>query len=154
MKIKNKKIIVMTQLKFINRPAAKQLDNFFNDFFSPAVWSNPSADIASIPAANVHETPAAYILEINAPGRSKEDFKVNLDKELLTVSYEKKEENASEDKNTIRREFHYNSFKRSFTLDEKIDINNIQARYENGILSIELPKKPEVQQQPKQIAIS
>ena len=144
----------MAQLKFINRPGAKQFDNFFNDFFSPAVWSNPSSDVTSIPAANVHETPAAYILEITAPGRSKEDFKVNLDKELLTVSYEKKEENASEDRKTIRREFHYNSFKRSFSLDEKIDINNIQAKYENGILSIELPKKPEVQQQPKQIAIS
>ena len=85
----------MTQLKFINRPVAKQFDNFFNDFFTPAVWSTPSTDVASIPAANVHETPAAYILEITAPGRSKEDFNVNLDKELLTVSYEKKEENAS-----------------------------------------------------------
>lgn len=144
----------MTQFKFINRPVAKQLDNLFNDFFSPAVWSNPSADVASIPAANVHETATGYTLEINAPGRSKEDFKINLEKELLTVSYEKKEENSSENKNTIRREFHYNSFKRSFSLDEKIDVNNIQAKYENGILSVELPKKPEVQQQPKQIAVS
>jgi HSP20 family protein len=143
----------MTQLKFINRPVAK-FDNFFNDFFSPSVWANPSADVASIPAANVHETPAAYVLEINAPGRNKEDFKVNIDKELLTVSYEKKEENNTEDQNTVRREFYFNSFKRSFSLDDKIDVSNIQAKYDNGILKIELPKKPEVQQQPKQIAIS
>ena len=142
----------MNQLKFINRPVAKQFDNFFNDFFSPAVWSTPSSDVSSIPAANVQETPVAYLLEISAPGRNKEDFKVNLEKDLLTVSYEKKEETTTENNKTIRREFHYNSFKRS--LDEKIDASNIQAKYENGILKIELPKKPEVQEQPKQIAIS
>jgi HSP20 family protein len=151
---KNKKLITMTQVKFFNRPVARQFDNFFNDFLTPAVWSNPSSDVSSIPAANVHETPAAYVLEISAPGRNKENFQVNLDKDLLTVSYEKKEENVSEDNKTVRREFHFNSFKRSFSLDEKIDAANIQAKYENGILRIELPKKPEVQQQPKQIAIS
>ncbi|MBL7698309.1 MAG: Hsp20/alpha crystallin family protein [Chitinophagaceae bacterium] len=143
----------MTQLKFINRPVAK-FDNFFSDFFSPSVWANPSADVTGTPAANVHETPSAYILEISAPGRNKEDFKVNLDQDLLTVSYEKNEEKKTEDEKTIRREFHHTSFKRSFSLDEKVDAANIQAKYENGILKIELPKKPEVQQQPKQIAIS
>jgi HSP20 family protein len=143
----------MTQLKFINRPVAK-FDNFFSDFFSPAVWANPSGDFTGIPAANVHETASAYFLELNVPGRNKEDFKVNVDRDLLTVSYEKKDENTSEDNKTIRREFSFNSFKRSFTLDEKIDVANIQAKYENGILKLELPKKPEVQQQPKQITIS
>ena len=144
----------MTQLKFINRPVAKQFDTFFNDFFTPSVWSNPSNDVNSIPAANVHETPASYVLEINAPGRNKEDFKVNVDKDLLTVSYEKKEETTTEGQKTVRREFQFNSFKRSFTLDDKIDASGIQAKYENGILKIDLPKKPEVQQQPKEIAIS
>lgn len=144
----------MTQLKFINRPVRNHFDSLFSDFFSPSVWANPSADVSGTPSANVHETPAAYFLEINAPGRNKEDFNVNLENDLLTVSYEKKEESKSEDHKTIRREFHFNSFKRSFSLDEKIDASNIQAKYENGILRIELPKKPEVQQQPKQIAIS
>ena len=144
----------MTQLKFINRPVAKQFDTFFNDFFTPSVWSNPSNDVNSIPAANVHETPASYVLEINAPGRNKEDFKVNVDKDLLTVSYEKKEETTTEGQKTVRREFQFNSFKRSFTLDHKIDASGILAKYENGILKIDLPKKPEVQQQPKEIAIS
>ena len=144
----------MTQLKFINRPVAKQFDTFFNDFFTPSVWSNPSNDVNSIPAANVHETPASYVLEINAPGRNKEDFKVNVDKDLLTVSYEKKEETTTEGQKTVRREFQFNSFKRSFTLDDKIDASGILAKYENGILKIDLPKKPEVQQQPKEIAIS
>ena len=144
----------MTQLKFINRPVTKQFDNFFTDFFTPSVWSNPSNDVTSIPAANVHETPASYVLEINAPGRNKEDFKVNVDKDLLTVSYEKKEETTTEGQKTVRREFQFNSFKRSFTLDDKIDASGIHAKYENGILKIDLPKKPEVQQQPKEVAIS
>lgn len=144
----------MTQLKFINRPVVKQFDNFFSDFFTPSLWSNPSTDATSVPAANVHETPASYVLEINAPGRNKEDFKINVDKGLLTVSYEKKEETAVEGYNTVRREFQFNSFKRSFTLDDKIDAPGILAKYENGILKVELPKKPEVQQQPKEIAIS
>ena len=144
----------MTQLKFINRPVTKQFDNFLHDFFTPSVWSNPSTDVNSIPAANVFETPSAYVLEINAPGRNKEEFKLNLDKDLLTVSYEKKEENAQDDLKSVRREFHFNSFKRSFSLDDKIDTSNIQARYENGILKIDLPKKPEIVQQPKQITIS
>lgn len=144
----------MTQLKFINRPAVRQFDNFFNDFFSPSAWANPSSDQTGTPAANIHETPSAYVLELNAPGRNKQDFKVNVDRDLLTVSYEKKEESTTEDKKEIRREFSFSSFRRSFTLDEKVDVSNIQAKYENGILSIELPKKPEVQHQPKEIAIS
>lgn len=143
----------MTQLKFINRPATRHFDSFFNDFFSPASWANPS-ETSGLPAANVHETPSAYILELNAPGRNKQDFKINVDRDLLTVSYEKKEETVSDDKKLVRREFSFNSFKRTFTLDEKVDVANIQAKYENGVLSIELPKKPEVQNQPKEIAIS
>ncbi|HUQ65809.1 MAG TPA: Hsp20/alpha crystallin family protein [Flavitalea sp.] len=144
----------MTQVKFVNRPVERQFDNLFTDFFTPAVWANPSSDVTSLPAANVYETPAAFVLEINAPGRNKENFQIHLDKDLLTVSYEQKDENVTEDKKTVRREFYYNSFKRSFSLDEKIDVSNIQAKYENGILKIDLQKKPEVQQQPKQITVS
>lgn len=145
----------MTQLKFINRPIARGYDNFLNDFFKlPSVWSNPSGDVDSIPAANVYETPDTYKLEINAPGRNKEDFKVHIDKDLLTVSYEKKEENMAEGVNAVRKEFTFNSFSRSFSLDEKIDVSSIQAKYENGILQIELPKKEQVKEQPKQITIS
>src|SRR5215212_9996083 len=103
-----KKLIIMTQVKFFNRPVARQFDNFFSDFFTPAVWSNPSSDVTNIPAANVHETDAAYVLEISAPGRNKENFQVNIDKDLLTVSYENKEENVTEDNKTVRREFHFN----------------------------------------------
>lgn len=140
---------------FNNRPVNRQLDHFINDFFNlPSVWNNPSRELTSLPPANVHETDNGYQLEINAPGRNKEDFKVNVDKDLLTVSYEKKDENNVESGPSIRREFIFNSFTRSFSLDKKIDVSNIQAKYENGILKIDLPSKPEVKEEVKQITIS
>jgi HSP20 family protein len=142
----------MTHVRFNNRPV--KLDNLFNDFFNlPVTWNNPVQHTA-VPAANVYETPSAYQLELNVPGRNKEDFKINLEKDLLTVSFEKADETTAEGVNVIRKEFSARSFKRSFSLDEKIDVNNIQAKYENGILKIDLPKKAEAKEEPKQITIS
>ena len=144
----------MTQVKFTNGHAARPFDNFFNDFFNlPSAWVNPSADATTLPAANVTETPSSYILEVVAPGRNKEDFQVNVEKVLLTVSYEKKEQAQTEGVKHIRREFTLKSIKRSFSLDEKVDAANIQAKYENGILKIELPKKEEVKNEPKLITV-
>lgn len=143
----------MTHVKFNNRPVARSYDSFFNDFFNlPTTWG-AGASTGSV-AANVSETPQAYVLELNVPGRNKEDFRINIDKDLLTISYEKKEEQKVEGVNSVRREFNFNSFKRSFSLDERIDTDNIQAKYENGILKIELPKKEQVKEEPKTIAIN
>ncbi len=137
----------MTHVKFNNRPVVRY-DNFFSDLFNlPSVWTNPSNDVS--PATNVYETPQAYHLELNAPGRNKEDFKVNIDKDLLTISFEHKEETKAEEMKSIRREFTFNSFKRSFSLDDKIDVSKIQAKYDNGILKIELPKKRRSQERAK-----
>ncbi len=141
----------MTHVQFNNRPV--KFNKLFDEFFQfPNTWPN-SSHVAGVPATNVFETPSTYHLELNAPGRNKEDFKINLDKDLLTISYEKAEE-KTEESGVVRREFSIRSFKRSFSLDEKIDVNNIQAKYENGILKIDLPKKAEVIQEPKQISIS
>jgi HSP20 family protein len=142
----------MTQVRFNNRPV--KLDNLFNDFFNlPTAWPTP-AQYSGVPAANIYETSTAYLLELSVPGRNKEDFKINLDKDLLTISFEKAEDNQAEGVTTIRKEFTVKNFKRSFTLDEKVDVNNIQAKYENGILKVELAKKAEAKQEPKQITIS
>ena len=142
----------MTQVQFNHRPVVKHWDNLFNEFFGvPAAWSNPAQ---GIPAANVYETPASYLLELNVPGRNKEDFNISVDKDLLTVSFEKKDEANAEGVTAVRKEFTVKSFKRTFSLDEKIDVNQIQAKYENGILKLELPKKAELKQEPKQITIS
>lgn len=149
---KLKNFIAMTQVKFNNRPVAR-FDTFFNEFFNvPSVWSNPS-NVDGIPATNVYEAPHAYQLELNVPGRNKEDFKINLEKNLLTVSFERTEEQKREGVNTVRQEFTIRNFKRTFSLDDKIDVNNIQAKYENGILKLELPKKEQAKEEPKQISI-
>ncbi|MBA4166183.1 MAG: Hsp20/alpha crystallin family protein [Chitinophagaceae bacterium] len=144
----------MTHVKFNNRPVVRSYDSFFNDFFNlPTTWGTTASDSGAV-SANVSETPQAYHLDLNVPGRNKEDFKINIEKDLLTISYEKKEEQKEEGVNSVRREFNFNSFKRSFSLDERIDAGNIQAKYENGILKIELPKKEQVKEEPKTIAIN
>ncbi len=129
--------------------------NLFDELFSGipnALGSNYTKGV-SVPAANIHETKDGYHLELNVPGRNKEDFTLNLEKGLLTIGYEKKEETIDKETRTIRREFSHNTFKRSFSIDEKINTNGIQAKYENGILKIYLPKKEEVIANPQPIVI-
>ncbi|MBE7171809.1 MAG: Hsp20/alpha crystallin family protein [Williamsia sp.] len=140
----------MTLVKFNNRPVPG-FSGLFNEFFNELPSLNTGYNTA-VPV-NITETPDAYQLELSAPGRNREDFNVNIENGLLTVSYEKKEETKSEDVKSVRREFAYTSFKRSFTLDEKIDAENIQAKYENGLLKFHLPKKEQAKEVKKQISI-
>jgi HSP20 family protein len=144
----------MSIVKFNHVPAQKfgnLFDEFFNELpaFTGREWNN-----WSFPPVNIHETPDAYHVELSVPGRSKEDFIVNIENGLLTVSFEKKEETKNEDYKTVRREFSYRSFKRSFNLDERIDAEKIQAKYENGLLKLLLPKKEETKESAKQITIN
>lgn len=146
----------MTMVKFNNRPMARTIDNLFNEFFNgfPSVWDSTwKDDNFYFPAMNVHETNDAYHLELNVPGRRKEDFNVSLESGMLTISYEEKKEEKQEDYKTLRREFQFKSFKRSFQVDDNIDTDAIQARYENGILKLLLPKKEQAKQSNKQIAV-
>jgi HSP20 family protein len=102
---------------------------------------------------NITEAKEFYKLELAVPGRNKEDFKINIDRNLLTVSFEKKEEVKEENETFVRNEFSFNSFKRTFTLNEKVDAERISAKYENGILVLNLPKKEELIQAPKEVQI-
>ncbi|GMV78527.1 MAG: heat-shock protein [Chitinophagaceae bacterium] len=132
----------------------QSINNLFDEFFNlPNVWNGEPTENYFMPAVNVHETTEGYHVELNVPGRNKEDFKINLDNNILTVSFEKKESKEQKEYKTIRREFSYQSFKRSFTLDEKVNAENIQAKYDNGILKLFVPKKEEVKVLPKQITI-
>jgi HSP20 family protein len=141
----------MTTLKF-NQPTLKTLDSFLDNLLNdlPVVNNNGF----NVPAVNISETSDNYELEFNAPGRKKEDFKITVDKNILTVSFEKKEEPKEENRQFIKREFSTPSFKRSFTIDEKINAEGINAKYENGILYLTLPKKEEVKVMPKEITVS
>jgi HSP20 family protein len=126
-------------------------DELFNNI--PSNWGKDFSNQIGNPKVNIHETADGYHLELIAAGRNKEDFKVNIDKDLLTISFEKKESPENKDYKTIRKEFTLNSFKRSFSLDEKIKADAIQAKYENGILKLFLPKKEQVTIAPKEITI-
>lgn len=140
----------MTTLKF-NQPTLKTLDYFLDSLLND-LPSTPNNSM-NFPAVNIAEAKDAYKLEFNVPGRKKEDFKITVDKNILTVSFEKKEENKEESNQFIKREFITQSFKRSFTLDEKINADDINAKYEDGLLLLTLPKIEEVKALPKEIAI-
>jgi HSP20 family protein len=146
----------MTMVKLNNRPAGRNFDNLFNDLFStfPAAWGNNwKEDSLNFPPVNIHETKDAFHLEMNVPGRSKEDFKISVENGLLSIGFEEKQENKEEDYKTLRREFSFRSFKRSFQVEDTINVENIQARYENGLLKLLLPKKEQVKDNNKQIVV-
>ena len=140
----------MTTLKF-NQPTLKTLDSLLDNLLSDLPVTRNSS--MNFPAVNIIESNDDYQFEFNVPGRKKEDFKITVDKNILTVSFEKNEEHKEENKQFIKREFVTQSFKRSFTLDEKINADDINAKYEDGILFLTLPKKEEVKVVPKEISV-
>jgi HSP20 family protein len=136
-----------------NHNGFRNLTNFVDEVFQNIPAGLGREESYGFPPVNIHETSEAYHLELSAPGRSKEDFKLAVDNGQLTISFEKKEDTKTEDYKTVRKEFSFRSFKRSFTLDDKIDSNGIQAKYENGVLKVLLPKKEQVKESTKQITI-
>jgi HSP20 family protein len=137
----------------VNNNGFRNLSNFVDEVFQSIPAGFGKEEIFGFPPVNINETKDAFHLELSAPGRSKEDFKLGLDNGLLTISFEKKEENKTEDYKTVRKEFSFKSFKRSFNLDDQIDSNGIQAKYENGVLKLYLPKKEQVKESTKEITI-
>lgn len=149
----------MTKVKFNSSPFESSLNNFVDNLFSelPGLFKNDFNDAATkgfVPV-NVKETEKAYQLEVVAPGFEKADFKVNLDDKLLTISADASASlnTKGEKEKQIRREYNFRSFKRTFTLDEKIDATNIEASYINGVLILNLPKKEEVKASATEITI-
>lgn len=128
-------------------------DDVFNkDLFN---WqrSNFSDSNTTIPAVNIKETAENYEVEVAAPGMSKKDFKVELDGNLLTISSEKSDSReATETDRMSRREFWYQSFQRTFELPKGVvDVEQIQAKYEDGLLMLTIPKKEEAKQRPPRL---
>lgn len=144
----------MTLVRFPNRPNGfASFNNLLSDVF-PQMPSLYKEDLRQVAPVNIKETEKEYLLDIVAPGMNKEDFSINIENNQLTISAEKKEETVNENEKQIRKEFKFQSFKRSFTLDEKINADNISAQYVNGVLTLNLPKKKEVKPATKQIAIN
>ncbi len=117
----------------------------YNPFY-PTRWTNlfNDVDYVTSPSVNVVEKENGFALDVVSPGLAKEDFKIELKDKVLTISAEKKSETKNESEKVWRNEYSFASFKRTFHLPDVVDGDGIQANYENGILKLFIPKKPEV----------
>ena len=120
-------------------------DEFFNMNFSPSG--------TTLPSVNIRETIADFVVEVAAPGMRKEDFRVELDNNIMTISSERRETEGDKDKegNYTRREFSYQSLQRSFTLPNTVHGDNISVQYKEGVLNIFIPKGEDAKQKPSRI---
>ena len=145
----------MSLIKFNNGSKTNSLNPGFNDIFESVFNDTFFSDrmISRVPAVNISETQDHYVIEMAAPGLNKEDFKVNLDRNMLTVSVEQKQEQTQENRQYNKREFSYSSFVRSFALPDSADDAQIEAQYTNGMLCIHVAKKDEAKQIARQIEI-
>jgi HSP20 family protein len=115
--------------------------DLFNELYNP-VFSG------SVPAVNVIEGSEGFKIEVAAPGLRKSDFKLNLEKNQLTISAQKEQKEGETEGKYTRQEFKYASFQRTFTLPNSIDGERIAAHYADGILSVTLPKREEAKEKP------
>lgn len=136
---------------------APTLSNFFDDFFTRDLfnWPSSSSTGTSIPKVNIYETDSEFHVEMAAPGMSKNDFKVELDNNMLTISSQKEHDKREENRNYQRQEYSYQSFNRTFHLPDSAEAEKINAKYIDGVLNLTIPKKEEAKRKPiKTIKIS
>jgi HSP20 family protein len=122
------------------------VEEFFNGEILPRFYENETR--RSLPAVNIVEGKNDYKIELAAPGLQKEDFRLNLENNVLTVSSEKEEKSESNDEKVMRKEFSYYSFTRSFTLPGTVNADKISASHKDGVLHIMIPKKDEAKEKP------
>ncbi len=127
------------------------LDRWFDDQF----WGFNGLQTRSSVPVNIREEEKSYEVEVVAPGLQKQDFQLQFSGDALTISFEHKEENTQQGENDrwLRREYRKQSFTRTFTIDETVDIEKASARYENGILQLTLPKKPHAVKSSRTISV-
>lgn len=135
------------------------VDNFFQNnlsrFFDDNFWESENSLTKGNVPVNIRDAGQQYELDVVAPGCKKEDFKVNIENNVLTVSFEQKQENHQNDKHFgwVRNEYMQRSFSRSFTLDETVDLEKINATYNDGILKLTLGKNEKAKTQSKMIEV-
>ena len=125
----------------------ERMPSVFDDFFKPwnewfdkgGLWGR----VMQVPAVNITEQKNDYVVSLAAPGLKKEDFKIDVDGNMLTISSEKEESKEEKEKKFTRKEYNYSSFSRSFSLPDEVNKEKIEATYENGVLKISLPRKEE-----------
>ena len=137
-----------TNLGFSTFPTLTSwVDDLLNNNFGSEFVSNFNTGI-SLPAVNVIEHDNNFVVEMAIPGLKKSDFDISLDNQILTISAETKSKNEGE--NYTRREFGYSSFRRTFKLPKTVETEKISAKYNEGILKVELPKREEAKKKPIQ----
>ncbi len=138
----------MTLMKWTNNPVLNEMMNGM-----PRRPMHHGCEF-NRPAANIIDNEKDFTIDLAVPGMNKEDFNIKLEDDVLSISVVKKEEEVKEERNFTRREFRYDEFSRSFTLPEIVDQENIKADYNNGVLSVVLPKSEEVKIKGREIKIS
>jgi len=151
-----KKEKTMATKTLARRNGGHLLTNVFNDFFSP--WTDLLAEptwerALTIPAVNITETDKSYQLSVAAPGLKKEDFNVDVDGNMLTISAEKEENKEEKDSQYTRKEYNYSSFSRTFTLPNEVKQSGIEAEYKDGVLHLMLPKTETAQKATTKVKI-
>jgi HSP20 family protein len=144
--------LAMTLVRRFN-PQLPDLGNVFDDFFGSDFTAPAfSGRRSSVPAVNVKENQDEFLIEVAAPGLTKEDFKIEVNNNVLTISAEVKKEEKSEDDGYTRREFQYSSFCRSFAIPKnEVDEGKVKAAYKDGLLTITLQKREEVKPKPSRM---
>jgi HSP20 family protein len=144
----------MTLVKFNNNRNNTLMPGFndvFESIFNDTFFNDRM--LSRVPAVNISETENNYHVELAAPGLNKDDFKLGLERNQLTISAEASTEQKDEQKNYSKREYSYNSFVRSFTLPDSADHGKIDATYTDGILRIDIAKREEYKAVSRQIEI-
>ena len=127
------------------------VEDFFSEFFNTGLIQKERAGF--VPSANIMEDENSYTIELNAPGFQKKDFNIQISDEVLTISGQHQEEKTKREDDYLRKEYNYGSFSRSFHLADLVNEENIAAKYENGILKLELPKNKAQTKPSKQIKV-
>lgn len=128
--------------------ATERMPAFFDDFFKPwNEWFDNGKDLwgrsMTVPPVNITENKDDFLVSLAVPGMKKDDFRIDVEGNMLTISSAKEESKEEKDKKFTRREYSYSSFSRSFTLPDEVNKEKIEAKYEDGILKLMLPRKEE-----------
>ena len=136
-------------MNLLRRNTNPLFPSLLDEFFGTSFPLSTTSVRTNVPSVNIVETDTAFEVAVAAPGKTRKDFNVELDDHVLTISSESTHKDESKTAQFTRREFAYDSFQRSFRLPETIDTSGIKAKYDNGILTIALPKLEEAIPEPK-----
>ena len=132
------------------RKQAPFFPSLIDDFINQD-WNLKTPSSTTLPAVNIKDLEAQFEIELAVPGMKKSDFEIEVEDGLLSISSSMEEEQVTEKGKFTRREFSYNSFKRTFTIPDSVDPSNIEAHYSDGVLQLRLPKRKEALPQPKKL---